>query len=92
MAVNYGCIKFLNSMRFQPDSLEKLTESLKDYDYIHLKKHFPNHWMLFKNKLAYPYEFYKTLEDYERPIEDLLKAGNETYHRKTKMKNLIKKK
>ena len=39
--------------------------------------------MLFKNKLAYPYEFYKTLKDYERPIEELLKAGNEAYFSKT---------
>ena len=83
MSVNYSCIKFLDSMRFQTDSLEKLTESLKDDDYIHLKKHFPNHWMLLKNKLAYPYEFYKTLEDYERPIDVLLKAGNEAYFSKT---------
>ena len=57
MSVNYGCVKFLDSMRSQQASLEKLTESLKDDDYIHLKKHFPNHWMLLKNKLAYPYEF-----------------------------------
>ena len=83
MSVNYSCIKFLDSMRFLTTSLEKLTESLKDEDYIHLKKHFPNHWMLLKNKLAYPYEFYKTLEDYERPIEDLLKAANEAYFSKT---------
>ena len=54
MSVNYGCVRFLDSMRFQQDSLEKLTESLKDDDYIHLKKHFPNHWMLLRNKLAYP--------------------------------------
>ena len=50
--VIYSCIKFLDSMRFQTDSLEKLTESLKDDDYIHLKRHFPNHWMLLKNKLS----------------------------------------
>ena len=54
MSVNYSCIKFLDTMRFQTASLEKLTESLKDDDYIHLKKHFPNHWMLLRNKLAYP--------------------------------------
>ena len=83
MCVNYSCIKFLDSMRFLTASLEKLTESLKEDDYIHLKKHFPNHWMLLKNKLAYPYEFYKTLEDYEKPIEELLKAGNEAYYSKT---------
>ena len=46
MSVNYGCVKFLDSMRSQQASLEKLTESLKDDDYIHLKKQFPNHWML----------------------------------------------
>ena len=86
MSVNYGCIKFLDSMRFLTTSLEKLTESLKDEDYIHLKRHFPNHWMLLKNKLAYPYEFYKTLEDYEKPIEELLESGNEAYFSKTKNK------
>ena len=40
MSVNYSCIKFLDSMRFLTASLEKLTESLKDDDYIHLKKFF----------------------------------------------------
>ena len=83
MSANYGCIKFLDSMRFQTASLEKLTESFKDIDYIHLKKHFPDHWKLLKNKLAYPYEFYKTLEVYERPIEAILKAGKEAYFSKT---------
>ena len=86
MSVNYGCIKFLDSMRFQQDSLEKLTESLEDDDYIHLKRNFPNHWMLLKNKLAYPYEFYKTLEGYEKFIEELLKSGKEAYFIKTKNK------
>ena len=83
MSVNYSCIKFLDSIRFLTASLEELTESLKEDDYIHLKKHFPNHWMLLKNKLAYPYEFYKTLEDYEKPIEELLNAGSGAYYSKT---------
>ena len=86
MNLNYGCIKFLDSMRFLPASIEKLTESLKDADYIHLKKNFPDHWMLLKNKLAYPYEFHKTIDDYEKPIQVLLEAGNEAYFSKTKNK------
>ena len=86
MSVNYGCIKFLDSMRFKTDNLEKVTDSLKDDDYIHLKSFFPNHWMLLKNKLAYPYEFYETLEDYERPIDELLESGNEAYFSRTKNK------
>ena len=84
MCVNYGCIKFLDSMRFQQDSLEKMRESLNDRDYIHLKQQFPNHWMLLKKKLAYPYEFFKTLEDYEKPIEKFLKSGKEAYFSKVK--------
>ena len=86
MCVKYGCNKFLDSMRFQQDSLEKSTESLNDQDCIHLKQPFPNHWMLLKKKLAYPYEFYKTLEIYEKPIEELLKSGKEAYFSKTKNK------
>ena len=86
MSVNYSCVKFLDSMRFQQDSLEKLTESFNDQDYIHLKRHFPNHWMLLKKKLVNPYEFYKTLEDYEKTIEELLKSGKEAYFSKTKNK------
>ena len=84
MSVKYGCVRFLDSMRFQPDSLEKLTESLTDDDYIHLKSNFPNHWMIFKKKLAYPYEYYKTIEDYENPIDTLLHCGNEAYYSRTK--------
>ena len=57
MSVNYGCIKFLDSMRFQHDSVEKLTESLNDQGYIHLEQKVPNHWMILRKKLAYPYEY-----------------------------------
>ena len=83
MSLTYGCIKFLDSIRFLTASMEKLTESLKDVDYIHLKKYFPDHWILLKNKLAYPYEFYKTLEDYEKPVDILLEAGSKAYFSKT---------
>ena len=82
MSVNYGCVKFLDTMRFQQDSFEKLTESLNDHDYFHLKQQFPNHWMIPKKKLAYPYEFSESLDDYEKPIEELLKSGKEAYFRK----------
>ena len=42
--------------------------------------------MLLKKNLAYPYEFYKTLEDYEKPIEELIKSGKEAYFSKTKIR------
>ena len=79
MCVRYGCVKFLDSMRFHQYSLEKIRESINDHDYIHLKRHFPNHWMLLKKKIAYPYEFFRSLEDYEKPIDEFLKSGKEAY-------------
>ena len=85
ICVKYGCVKFLDSLRFKQNILEKLTESLSDQDYIHLKQHFPNHWMLIRKKLAYPFQFYKTLEHYEKPIEDLIKSGKEDYFSKVEI-------
>ena len=79
ICVKYGCVKFLDSMRFQEDSLDKLPESLKDQDYLHLKQQFPKHWIIHKRKLVYPYQFYKTLEGYEKPIEELLKSCKEVF-------------
>ena len=82
LCVRYGCVKFLDSIRFQQDSIEKLTESLNDQDYIDLKHQFPNNWMILKKKLSYPDEVYKTSEDYEKPIEELIKSGKEAYFSK----------
>ena len=63
-----------------------MTESLNDQDYIHLKQQFPNHWMLLKKKLASPYEYHKNLEDYEKPIEELIECGKEANFSKVKNK------
>ena len=35
--------------------------------------------MTIKKKLAYPYEYFKNVEDYEKPIEVFMKCGKETY-------------
>ena len=42
--------------------------------------------MLLKKRLAYPYEFYKTLEDNEKTIDEVLKPGEEAFFIKTKYK------
>ena len=86
LGVKYG-FKFFEIMRFQQDSLKKVTETLNDQDYIHLERKVPNHWEILKKKLAYPYYFYKTLEYYEKPIEDLIKSGEKAYFSKVKNKN-----
>ena len=38
MSVIYGCVKFLDSIRFQQASLESLSESLNEEDFIQIKK------------------------------------------------------
>ena len=42
--------------------------------------------MLLKKKLAYPYEYYKSLEDYEKPIEELIECGKEALYSMVKNK------
>ena len=42
--------------------------------------------MLLKKKLAYLYEFCKTLEDYEKPVQEIIKSGKEAYFSKVKNK------
>ena len=61
ICVKYGCVKFLDSMRFQQQSVHKVTKCLNDQDYIHLKQQFLNLWMILKKKLALSYEYYKSL-------------------------------
>ena len=38
-----------------------------------LKTGFPDMWKYLTKKLAYPYEFFNSIEDYQKPVEDLKK-------------------
>ena len=38
-----------------------------------MKKEFPDNWQLLNKKLAYPYEYFKNLEDYNKDISNLTK-------------------
>ena len=42
--------------------------------------------MKHKKKLAYPYDFYKTIKYYEKPIEEILVSGKKAYYIKVKNK------
>ena len=80
MSVEYGCVKFLDSMRFLTYSLDTLAKTLLDNEFIYHKKEFGSSWRLFTEKMAYPYEYFKDDEDYEKPIEELLNLGKEGYY------------
>ena len=130
ISVTYGCIRFIDSYRFQSSSLDSLVKTVvdnsnktlgdlkkeivdndkilaivkkivevdrtiedlkKDYpgdikilegallDYIGendlkiLKTGFPDKWKYLTKKLAYPYECFNSINDYQKPVVDLEK-------------------
>ena len=60
-----------------PDKINELEEALLDYmgenDLKILKTGFPDKWKYLTKKLAYPYEFFNCIEDYQKPVNNLKK-------------------
>ena len=60
-----------------PDEIKILEEALLDYmgenDLKILKTGFPDKWKYLTKKLAYPYEFFNCIEDYQKPVDNLKK-------------------
>ena len=50
-----------------------MAKNLDIDDFEILKKEFPDKWMYLGKKLAYPYEYFNSIEDYEKPVDDLKK-------------------
>ena len=69
-----------------PEEIKNLEEALLDYmgesDLKILKTGYPDMWKYLKKKLAYLYEFFNSIEDYEKPVDDLMKE-----HFFSKLKN-----
>ena len=73
IAVKYGCIRFIDSYRFLSESLDKLVKNLDEDDFKILKKEFPDKWQYLNKKLAYPYEYFNSIDDYKKPVDNLKK-------------------
>ena len=73
ISVKYGCIIFIDSYRFLSESLDKLVKNLDKDDFIILKKEFPDKWQYLNKKLAYPYEYFNSIDDYKKPVNNLKK-------------------
>ena len=58
-----------------PDKINELEEAFLDYigenDLKILKTEFPDKWRYLTKKLAYPYEYFNTIEDYNKPVGNL---------------------
>ena len=55
-----------------PDKINELEEALLNYMAEHdlkiFKKEFPYRWKYLTKKLAYPYEYFNSIEDYNKPV------------------------
>ena len=60
-----------------PDEINKLEEALLNYmgenDLKILKTGFPDKWRYLSKKLAYPYEFFNSIDDYQKPVDNIKK-------------------
>ena len=73
IVVKNGCIRLIDSYRFLSESLDKLVENLDEDDFKNLKKEFPDKWPYLNKKLAYPYEYFNSIDDYQKPVVNLKK-------------------
>ena len=73
IVVKYGCIRFVDSYRFLSESLDELVKNLDENDLKFLKKKFPDKWQFLNKILAYPYEYFNSIEDYQKPVDILKK-------------------
>ena len=58
-----------------PDKINELEEALLEYmgenSLKLLKTQFPDKWKYLTKKLAYPYEFFNSIDDYNKPVNNL---------------------
>ena len=73
ISVKYGCIRFIDSYRFLSESLDKLVKNLDEDDFKILKKEFPDKSQYLNKKLAYPYEYSNSFDDYKKLVDNLKK-------------------
>ena len=57
-----------------PEEIKSLEETLLDYmgenDLKILKAGFPDNWKFLTKKLAYPYEYFNDIDDYQKPVNN----------------------
>ena len=75
-----------NLKKYYPEEIEILEEALLNYmgenDLKILKTGFPDKWKYLTKKLAYPYEYFNSIDDYQKPVKNLKKE-----HFFSKLKN-----
>ena len=75
ISVTYGCIRFKDSYRFLSSILDSLVKNLDNDDFVILKKEFLDNWQYLDKKLAYPYEYFNSNDDYNKTVYNLKKEN-----------------
>ena len=73
ISVSYGCVRFIDSYIFLSESSDKLVKNLDSDDFIILKKEFPDEWQYLNKKIAYPYQYFNSVDDYKKAVDNLKK-------------------
>ena len=73
ISITYGCIRFIDSYRFLSSGLDSLVKNLDEDDFKILKKEIPDKWQYLNKKLAYPYEYFNSIDDYKKLVHNLKK-------------------
>ena len=68
MSVFYGCVNFIDTLRFLTKSLEVLAKKVDNKGSIQLKKEIRNHWSQFTKMLEYPHDYFENEKDFKKPI------------------------
>ena len=71
ISLTYGCIRFIDSYRILSSGLDSLVKNLDEDEFKILKKEFPDKWIYLNKKLAYPYEYFNSIDDYKKPVHNL---------------------
>ena len=75
-----------NLKKYYPEEVENLEGAIINYigenDLKILKRGFPDKWKYLTKKLAYPYEYFNSIDDYQKPVDNLKKE-----HFFSKLKN-----
>ena len=71
--VKFACIRLIDGYRFLSNSLNNLMKNLDVDDFKLFKKEFPDKWRHLNKKLAYPYQYFNSIDDYKKPVDNLKK-------------------
>ena len=73
----YKNVSIKDTKKDYPDKTKELEEALLNYmgenDLKILKTGFPDKWKYLTEKLAYPYEYFNSIDDYKKPVDNLKK-------------------